>query len=99
MTSLMLTFPRHMALRWIACSYFLPSMKSSSIHGGGQQIYHATHQFFLTKRSLYMVVWNARLGVQQGRLDYWLETIKAHAPDAPVLLVATHVDERTPDLN
>src|SRR6266568_2070074 len=66
---------------------------------GGQQIYHATHQFFLTKRSLYMVVWNARLGVQQGRLDYWLETIKAHAPDAPVLLVATHVDERVPDLN
>jgi internalin A len=66
---------------------------------GGQQIYHATHQFFLTKRSLYMVVWNARLGAEQGRLDYWLETIKAHAPDAPVLLVATHVDERMPDLN
>jgi internalin A len=66
---------------------------------GGQQIYHATHQFFLTKRSLYMVVWNARLGVEQGRLDYWLETIKAHAPDAPVLLVVTHVDERMPDLN
>ncbi len=66
---------------------------------GGQQIYHATHQFFLTKRSLYVVVWNARLGVEQGRLDYWLETIKAHAPDVPVLLVATHVDERMPDLN
>jgi internalin A len=46
-----------------------------------------------------MVVWNARLGVEQGRLDYWLETIKAHAPEAPVLLVATHVDERMPDLN
>src|SRR6266702_1230030 len=66
---------------------------------GGQQIYHATHQFFLTKRSLYMVVWNARLGVEQGRLDYWLETIKAHAPNAPVLLIATHIDERMPDLN
>ena len=66
---------------------------------GGQQIYHATHQFFLTKRSLYIVAWNARLGVEQGRLDFWLETIKAHAPDAPVLLVATHIDERIPDLN
>ena len=66
---------------------------------GGQQIYHATHQFFLTKRSLYIVAWNARLGVEQGRLDYWLETIKAHAPDAPVLLVATYIDERMPDLN
>jgi internalin A len=66
---------------------------------GGQQIYHATHQFFLTKRSLYLVVWNARLGAEQGRLDHWLHTIKILAPDAPVLLVATHIDERAPDLN
>src|SRR5579872_6446726 len=37
---------------------------------GGQQIYHATHQFFLTKRSLYLLIWNARLGAEQGRLHY-----------------------------
>lgn len=66
---------------------------------GGQEIYHATHQFFLTRRSLYLVVWNARLGADQGRLHYWLDTIKALAPDAPVLLIATHIDERDPDLN
>lgn len=42
---------------------------------GGQEIYHATHQFFLTQRSLYVIVWNARLGVEQARLDYWLKTI------------------------
>ncbi len=66
---------------------------------GGQDIYHATHQFFLTKRSLYLVAWNARLGAIQGKLDYWLDTIRVLAPDAPVLLVATHIDERAPDLN
>jgi internalin A len=66
---------------------------------GGQQIYHATHQFFLTKRSMYFVTWNARLGVEQSRLDYWLETIQALAPNAPILLVATHIDERVPDIN
>ncbi|MBA2681600.1 MAG: leucine-rich repeat domain-containing protein, partial [Ktedonobacteraceae bacterium] len=66
---------------------------------GGQHVYHATHQFFLTRRSLYLVVWNARLGVEQGRLHYWLDTIQALAPDSPILLVATHTDERTPDLN
>jgi len=66
---------------------------------GGQHIYHATHQFFLTQRSVYLVVWNARLGADQGRLNYWLDTIKALAPDEPVLLVATHIDERAPDLN
>jgi GTPase SAR1 family protein len=66
---------------------------------GGQHIYHATHQFFLTKRSLFLVVWNARLGGEQGRLHFWLETIKALAPDAPVLLVATHTDIHAPDIN
>jgi internalin A len=66
---------------------------------GGQDIYRATHQFFLTKRSLYLVVWNARLGAEQGRLDYWLSTIRVLAPDVPILLVATHIDERAPDLN
>jgi hypothetical protein len=59
---------------------------------GGQHIYHATHQFFLTRRSLYLVVWNARSGAEQGRFQ-------ALAPDSPVLLVATHIDERDPDLN
>jgi len=66
---------------------------------GGQDIYRATHQFFLTQRSLYLVVWNARLGGEQGRLDYWLNSIRVLAPDAPILLVATHIDERLPDLN
>ncbi len=66
---------------------------------GGQHIYHATHQFFLTKRSLYLVVWNARLGADQGRLNYWLDTINALAPDSPILLIVTHTDERAPDLN
>jgi internalin A len=66
---------------------------------GGQHIYHSTHQFFFTKRSLYVVVWSARLGAEQGRLSYWLDTIKSLAPDARIVLVATYVDERGPDLN
>jgi hypothetical protein len=66
---------------------------------GGQHIYHATHRFFLTERSLYLLVWNARSEVEQGRLDFWLETIHSQAPDSPILLVATHADQRAPDLN
>ncbi|WP_017720442.1 leucine-rich repeat domain-containing protein [Kamptonema formosum] len=65
---------------------------------GGQEIYHATHQFFLTNRSLFLLAWNARYGFQQGKLYYWLDTIQALAPDSPILLVATHIDERDADL-
>jgi GTPase SAR1 family protein len=61
---------------------------------GGQEIYHATHQFFLTNRSLFLLTWNARHGWEQGKLYYWLDTIQALAPESPILLVATHIDER-----
>ncbi len=64
---------------------------------GGQEIYHATHQFFLTNRSLFLLVWNARHGFEQGKLYYWLDTIQALAPESPILLVATHIDERDAD--
>jgi len=57
---------------------------------GGQQIYHATHQFFLSDRSLFLLLWNSRLGWEQGRLRYWLDIITARAPESPVLLVATN---------
>jgi internalin A len=77
----------------------LPDLTLRTWDFGGQHIYHATHQFFLTRRSVYLVAWNARLGAEQGRLHYWLDTIKTLAPEAPVLLVATHIDERAPDLN
>lgn len=59
---------------------------------GGQEIYQATHQFFLTRRSVYLLVWNARLGAEACRLSFWLDTITGHAPDAKIVLVATHYD-------
>ncbi len=64
---------------------------------GGQQIYHATHQFFLTERSLYILVWNARVGYEQSKLEYWLDNIHSRAPKSPILLVATHIDQHPAD--
>jgi small GTP-binding protein len=65
---------------------------------GGQEIYHATHQFFLTNRSLFILAWNARHGYEQGKLYYWLDAIQARAPQSPILVVATWTDERDADL-
>ena len=65
---------------------------------GGQEIYHATHQFFLTNCSLFLLVWNARHGYEQGKLYYWLDAIQARAPESPVLVVAAWTDERDADL-
>jgi small GTP-binding protein len=74
------------------------TMKLNAWDFGGQEIYHATHQFFLTNRSLFLLAWNTRHGYEQGKLYYWLDTIQAKAPESPILLVATHIDERDADL-
>ena len=37
---------------------------------GGQEIMHATHQFFLTKRSLYLLVLDSRLTQEENRVEY-----------------------------
>lgn len=66
---------------------------------GGQEIMHATHQFFLTKRSLYLLVLDARQGEDEGRVEYWLALINSFAPDAPVLIVINKSDQYHLDIN
>ena len=66
---------------------------------GGQEIYHATHQFFLTKRSVYLLVWNARKARDYEHIYSWLHTIEAFAEDSPVILVMSKWNERDDDLN
>ena len=66
---------------------------------GGQEIYHATHQFFLTKRSVYLLVWNARKSHDYERIYYWLHTIEAFGEDSPIILVLSKLNERNDDLN
>ena len=66
---------------------------------GGQEIYHATHQFFLTKRSVYLLVWNARKSKDYEHIYYWLHTIEAFGGNSPVVLVMTKRIERDDDLN
>ncbi|CAG5136337.1 unnamed protein product, partial [Candidula unifasciata] len=60
---------------------------------GGQREYYATHQYFLSPRSLYLVVWSiidGERGVES--LLQWLVNIQARAPGAPVVIVGTHLD-------
>jgi len=56
---------------------------------GGQEIMHATHQFFLSKRSLYLLVLDSR---KDEAPEYWLDYIKAFGGDSPVLIVMNKYD-------
>ena len=52
---------------------------------GGQEIYHATHQFFLSKRSLYVLVSDTRK--EDTDFNYWLQVIELLGGDSPVIIV------------
>ena len=46
---------------------------------GGQEIMHATHQFFLTQRSLYLLVLAGRAGGEDAEAEVWLQLWRALA--------------------
>ncbi|PSB09260.1 GTPase, partial [filamentous cyanobacterium Phorm 46] len=52
---------------------------------GGQEIYHATHQFFLTERSVYVLLVDNRR--ENSNLCYWLSIIELLSNGSPVFLV------------
>lgn len=89
----------------------------------GQEVYYSTHQFFLSQRSIYIVVFDmstlnlpASTPASGGsapptpppitptytaghgtdgmeRVNYWLQCIALWAPQSPVIIVGTHLDE------
>ena len=44
----------------------------------GQEITHETHRFFLTERSLYLVVLDGRGGQQMEEAEYWLSHVERY---------------------
>ena len=66
---------------------------------GGQEIMHATHQFFLTERSLYLLVLNGREGGEDADAEYWLKHIESFGGDSPVIVVQNKMSQHPFDLN
>ena len=54
---------------------------------GGQEIMHGTHQFFLTHRSLYVVMVDGRHDRAKQDAEYWLKLVRAFGGDSTVLVV------------
>lgn len=63
---------------------------------GGQEIYHATHQFFLTTRSLYIVVTDERK--EDTNFGYWLQIIELLGGNSPIIIVQNEKGGRRSDI-
>jgi internalin A len=66
---------------------------------GGQQIMHSTHQFFLTERSLYVLVLNGRQGKEDEDAEYWLELIRSFGKDSPIIITLNKSNSTPFDVN
>ncbi|AFY99750.1 COR domain-containing protein [Calothrix sp. PCC 6303] len=64
---------------------------------GGQEIYHATHQFFLTKRSLYLLVADTRQ--DNTDFNYWLEVVELLSEASPAIIVKNEKQDRPCQVN
>ncbi|WP_299463033.1 COR domain-containing protein [uncultured Microscilla sp.] len=58
----------------------------------GQEINYGTHQFFLTKNSVYVFVWETRKGEQTEAFNYWLRIVSLLSDNAPIIVVQNKVD-------
>lgn len=66
---------------------------------GGQDIYRPTHQIFYTKRSVYILVWDARKEEDEYNFNYWLKIISLQSKDSPVVLVMNKYDLANNDID
>ncbi len=59
---------------------------------GGQEIYKATHRFFLSRRSLYSLVADSRN--EDTDFNYWLHIVEMFGGDSPLLIVLNEKHQR-----
>jgi len=84
-------------MRW---EFPQPNGKPFRVHVwdfGGQEIYHATHQFFLTERSVYVLLVDNRR--QNPNLCYWLSIIELLSDGSPVFLVQNEKQDIRCEIN
>lgn len=89
----------------------LPGVETSSLQlnvwdFGGQEIFYATHQFFLSDEAIYLLAWTNKKNVEQYQQqsgqaldekwreeEYWLDNIRRQGASSPILMVQTHSDQ------
>lgn len=87
------------AIEYNPSTYFEKEIKMNVWDFGGQEILYATHQFFLTQRSIYIFLWDSRSDGEQESFDYWLNTIARLGKESPVIVVMNKLDLNVKEIN
>lgn len=67
---------------------------------GGQSVFYTMHHLFLTRYGVYLLCFNMtsllskqHAGQAVETIQFWLNSVKMHAPTAPVMLAGTFLDQ------
>ena len=60
----------------------------------GHTVTHAVHQFFLSERCLYIMVYNGRTE-ENNRLEYWLNHMKNYGGDSKAIILVNKRDQHS----
>lgn len=69
---------------------------------GGQEIYHATHQLFLTKRSIYVLLDDTRKDdktIHDPIFSYWLQVAELFGNESPLIIVQNEKGGRSKQID
>ena len=61
----------------------------------GQDILYSMHRMFMTERTIYVVMVDARKENPGAQASEWIDTIRSFAGDVPVLLVVNKIDQNS----
>lgn len=86
------------------CAWEIPISNGEKVRAhvwdlAGQEILHATHQLFLTERTLYVVVLSRREGDATPDAEYWFQLIKSLGGDSQIIVVLNKSDPYPYDIN
>ena len=72
---------------------------------GGQEVFYATHQFFMSEEAAYIYVWTDQALARENKgkdtvtspaderwrpHQYWLDNIRMHGKESPIMIIKTH---------
>ena len=63
----------------------------------GHTVTHAVHQFFLSERCLYLMVYDGRTE-ERNRLEYWLDHMKNYGGDSKSMILVNQRDQHSVDI-
>ncbi len=81
-------------------SLWQPESENINVHiwdFAGHIVTHAVHQYFLSERSLYILVYDGRTE-ERNRIEYWLNHIKTYGGDSKVLILVNVRDQHIPEI-